>query len=185
MIPYCILAIEDDSDRTFMTDLFLQYQRLMYHEILKITRDEISTEDVLQNTLVRLIDKIQKLRSFERNQLVNYIISASKNSAYYYLRQQKHQTAFSFDDCIDYPDVEHDRHATEEFLIRAEELNCLFQIWPQLDERSRYLLEGRYILELSMEEMAQALDIQVASIRMALTRARKAALRLLEKEVNA
>ena len=32
MIPYCILVIEDDDDRAFMEQLFVDYHRLMYHE---------------------------------------------------------------------------------------------------------------------------------------------------------
>ena len=30
MIPFVILAIEDDDDREFMKAFFLQYERLMY-----------------------------------------------------------------------------------------------------------------------------------------------------------
>ena len=29
MIPYCILVIEDDDDRAFMEQLFVDYHRLM------------------------------------------------------------------------------------------------------------------------------------------------------------
>ena len=29
MIPYCILVIEDDDDRTFMEQLFVDYHRLI------------------------------------------------------------------------------------------------------------------------------------------------------------
>ena len=29
MIPYCILVIEDDDDRAFMEQLFVEYHRLM------------------------------------------------------------------------------------------------------------------------------------------------------------
>lgn len=33
MIPYYILAIEDETDRAYMTALFFQYQKLMYSTI--------------------------------------------------------------------------------------------------------------------------------------------------------
>lgn len=35
MIPYYILAIEDETDRAYMTALFFQYQKLMYSTIQK------------------------------------------------------------------------------------------------------------------------------------------------------
>lgn len=37
MIPYYILAIEDETDRAYMTALFFQYQKLMYSTIQKVT----------------------------------------------------------------------------------------------------------------------------------------------------
>ena len=53
MIPYCILVIEDDDDRAFMEQLFVDYHRLMYHEIFKLVHDQWAAEDVMQSTLVR------------------------------------------------------------------------------------------------------------------------------------
>lgn len=186
MIPYCILVIEDDDDREFMTNLFLEYQRLMYSEIYKIVRDIWSTEDIMQSTLVKLIDKIPLLRSFDRNHLVNYVISASKNTAINHLKKEKRVTVFSFDDCLDSPA---DLYSTplEDRLEQLElenNLNRLHQIWPDLDERSKFLLEGRYILKKTPEEMARDLDIKVASLRMALTRAKRSAKKLMISELS-
>ena len=48
MIPYCIAAIQDESDREFMTRVFLQYQRLMYQRILLIVNNKWDADDVLQ-----------------------------------------------------------------------------------------------------------------------------------------
>lgn len=177
MIPYCILVIEDEDDRDFMRQLFENYQRLMYHEIAQIAHDRWTVEDVMQSTLVKLIDKIPLLRSFDRNRLVNYIISAAKNTAINHLQQENRITVFSFDDSLDPPA---DLSATplderlEQIQLEAD-LHRLHEIWPTLDERSRFLLEGRYILKKTPEEMAGDLNIQVASLRMALTRARRTA----------
>lgn len=41
MIPYYILAIEDETDRAYMTALFFQYQKLMYSTIQKVTNDHL------------------------------------------------------------------------------------------------------------------------------------------------
>ena len=60
MLPICILAIRDDDDRAYMTRLFVKYQRLMYRTIYDILGDKWATEDVLQTTLLRLIDRSRK-----------------------------------------------------------------------------------------------------------------------------
>ena len=70
-----------------------------------------------------------------------------------------------------------------EFLhISKEEIDELVRRRPQLDAKSKYLLEGKYILGESDEVMAEELSIKPASVRMALTRARQCAYQLLTKE---
>jgi len=180
MIPALILAIENDQDREFMARLYEKYNRLMYSEIYKILEDHWHTEDVMHNTIVRLIDKVGELRSKDRNHLVNYIISTCKNQAYNYIRDNKKHNGYSFDDCFDLPDKEHGRDAMEMKLIHVEDLRQLTVIWDQLDERSRHVLEGYYILEKSMPQLAEELNIKPESMRMVLTRARKIAFALME-----
>ena len=78
------------------------------------------------------------------------------------------------------PIVEH--RQMEELLISKEEIDELVRRWPQLDAKSKYLLEGKYILGKSDEALAEELSIKPASVRMALTRARQCAYQLLTKE---
>lgn len=51
MVPFCILAIENEDDREFMTRLYLDYSRLMQQQITKIVQDEWAAEDLMQTTL--------------------------------------------------------------------------------------------------------------------------------------
>lgn len=128
MLPICILAIRDDDDRAYMTRLFVKYQRLMYRTIYDILGDKWATEDVLQTTLLRLIDHLDTLRRLE--------------------------------------------------------LDALAQVWPRLDENTRWLLEARYILDYSDGELARELGVKPDSVRMALTQARRKARRLMESQHN-
>lgn len=80
------------------------------------------------------------------------------------------------------PIVEH--RQMEDLLISKEEIEELVRRWPQLDAKSKYLLEGKYILGKSDEVMTEELSIKPASVRMALTRARQCAYQLLTKELT-
>ena len=185
MIPYCILVIEDDDDREFMSALFTNYNRLMYQEIYRILHDVWATEDVMQTTIEKLIDKLPELRTKDRDHLVNYIIAASRNHAKNYLRDHSRYILLSFEDEINLPDTEHSSDEIDLRLIKENHLDVLVRVWPRLDERSRFLLEGRYLLEKTLQELAQELDIKPDSVRMALTRARKAAYQLITNELEA
>lgn len=182
MIPFCILVIEDDDDRDFMTALFIDYQRLLYSEIYAILQDSWNTEDVLQATLVKLIDKIPEPREKERPRLVSYIVAAAKNTAYNFLRAQKKTAPLAFEDYMEEAEKSSEHRQIEAQFIAKEELDELKRKWPQLDSHSKYLLEGKYILGKSDEVLAEELSIKTDSVRMALTRARQCAYQLLSKD---
>ena len=56
MLPICILTIQDEDDRAYMSRLFVQYHRLMYQCTYEVLDDKWATEDAVQTTLLRLID---------------------------------------------------------------------------------------------------------------------------------
>ena len=77
MLPVVILAIEDESDRAFMTQIYLDHERIMYAEMLKMSDNRGIMDDVFQESLIRLIDKIDVLRRLDERKRVNYIIWVS------------------------------------------------------------------------------------------------------------
>ena len=77
-----------------------------------------------------------------------------------------------------------ERRQMEEYMISKDEIDELVRRWPKLDDRSKMLLEGKYILGKSDEVLAEELSIKPASVRMALTRARQCAYQLLTKELT-
>ena len=174
MLPICILAIRDDDDRAYMTRLFVKYQRLMYRTIYDILVDKWATEDVLQTTLLRLIDHLDTLRRLEPEGLAGYIAAACRHTAYNVLRHNRRHPQVPLEDA---PDM-------DELLSRRVELNALARVWPRLDEDTRWLLEARYILDYSDSELAREMGVKPTSVRMALTRARKKARAMLRPELE-
>lgn len=186
MIPFYILAIEDDDDREFMTHIYHQYQRLIYQTTYQVTKDTWAAEDVMQETFLRLIDKIPLLRSQTRDRQVNYIITAATHTAYNYLRKHKNVVIFTFDENMDTP-LSLAPDPIEDYLEQQsiqDDWDSLRRAWPKLDRRSQYLLEGTYILEKSAEEIAKDLGIKASSTRMALTRAKRKARELISEEMQ-
>ena len=184
MIPVYILAIEDESDREYMTWLYCQYEKLMFSTIRKYTNDSWLIDDIMQNTLEKLMRKISLLKSLNRDRLISYIISSCKNNAFIILRYQStHSSA-------DYTDTDFNTYSTDNIsiiearILHEEELSYLVRIWPLLAPRNQYILRAKYILEKSSSEIAHELRIKPESVRMALTRARKEAYILIEREMK-
>lgn len=89
MLPVVILAIEDESDRAFMTQIYLDHERIMYAEMLKMSDNRGIMDDVFQESLIRLIDKIDVLRRLDERKRVNYIITTVRNQMRNYRRDHK------------------------------------------------------------------------------------------------
>lgn len=176
MLPLIIMAIEDEDDKAFMTWLYLQYRRLIYSEVRKIVGNTDEAEDLLQTVVEKLIGKLPLLRELERDKLVNYIISAAKNTAYNYLRGRKPE--------VPWEDQEESLPASapEEQVIAQEDLLALARVWPELDERTQYLLTAKYILKKSGREIAGDLNMPPDNVRMALVRARRRARAAMRQE---
>ena len=184
IMPAVILAIQDESDRTYMEWIFQTYHRLMYHYIMEVLHDSWQADDVMQESVVKLIHKIDVLRRPSESKRRNYIITTAKNTAISYLRRESIRKGIAYDDwakdCIGTQSEED----PEALVLRQEEMEALQLIWDDLDERSRYLLSSRYILEQSFEEMARELGVTAGSARMLLTRAKRAALALIENHAR-
>ena len=112
-----------------------------------------------------------------------YVVATAKNNAKNHVRDAQRSRAYSLDDeAFDLSETISDGTDVEQIIISKEQLNDLSSVWNQLDEASRLLLEGKYILKMDDAELAKMLDAKPASIRMMLTRARRRALKLMQEK---
>lgn len=177
-----IEEIEDRGDQAFMLWLYQEFSPLICSTARKYVPGREKYEDIIQEALLRLIEKVSVLRSMERYTLVYYVSVTVKNTALNYLRKQKAIDKH----CVPWggsgdgiaagaPDL-------EEAIMLKELANRLRGIWGRLTEEERCLLEGKYLLEQNDRELARQLNCQPGSVRMKLTRARRRARQLMTEE---
>ena len=167
MIPICILAIEDPDDREFMTTLYGKCERILYNTTIKITNNYWDAQDVVQSVLVKIIhNKIPLLRSLPERKQFNYLITACHNEAVNCVKKRQNQS-------YDFPDSENDSFISDipddapsldEILLSQEEQQLFLKAWETLDERTKYFLNARYILEQSVSEIAEELHTSQAQV---------------------
>ena len=183
MIPAIILAIENEDDRALMTNLFEDHSRAIYRRILFVVQDPWAADDLMQVTLERLIDTIDVLRGKEGPALAAYVSAAAYHTALNYLRDKHRLGEVALDEDLDAPAAQTGR-SVEQQIILTEDLSCLKRVWPKLDQRSRDLLRDRFFLKKPTAQMAREWRMKPSALRMALTRAKRKALRLLEEDAN-
>lgn len=182
LVPLSILAIENETDRDFMEQVYTSYKRLMYYEIGFVTDDPWAKEGILQTTIIQLINNISTIRSMPSKLLANYVATSARNTALTYVRNYSRRKEILTEglDTEDYPD-EWDNDPLS-FIVNAENLHFLLDAWNELDEKSRFLLNSRYIQNKSFAEIASELQVKPDSARMALTRARRTAYNIFNRK---
>ena len=159
----------------------LPYHPLMYATIRKVIHDQWTCEDVLQESVRKFIDHIPQLREMDAASRTNYIVVACRYNA---IEEEKRQRRAPFPVGNGVIDIaSRDAEDPERQILLLDDADVLWRIWPQLDSRTRQLLEDKYILNMSDAEIASALGVKPSSVRMLLTRARSKARKAIEKKM--
>lgn len=180
MITLITGTTSNNNDREFILKLYCDYNRLMYFVASKCLSDHFTCEEVVQDTVLKLILKIPLLRTLDEKALAAYVSVAVRNTAYSQLRKQsKEQKIFlPWNEEMEYilaQDV-----SPEENLILLEQKHAFMRIWQELEQEDRFLLEGRYILRYTDRELAEGIGCQPNSVRMKLTRTRRKVLKQMK-----
>lgn len=183
MFAFVLSLVDEESDKEYITKIYYDYSRLMNYVASGFTSSIDEREEIIQESLIRLINKIDTIRELERKALVSYIAVTVKHTSINYLRKKTgsdKQVLSLYNDCVE--DVSTTAASIDERIILKDQLDKLSKIWPELSETDRFLLEGKYICGYTNREMADTLGCKEDSIRMKLTRARRNALKQLTKE---
>ena len=174
MIPIVIMAIEDESDRDYITGLFLKNERGMYVMALKIVKEHHTACDMLSEACLKMIEKSGYLREISVQKQTPYILSIVKNTSLMYLRQRRSENSYLVDDerILDCTPASQDN--LDAALISEAESQVICQALKRLKPRERDLLEMKYFSQLDDEKISRQLKISRNSVRYYLTLARRA-----------
>jgi len=181
MLAFICVLPEEPGDRAFMLDLYQRFQRLMFSTAQKYGRKNDFPEEVVQESLVKLIGKVDLLRELSPRALASYVTAVTRNTAVDCIRSRERRNAASLDDEA-FRELEAPLIPLDEFMGDKERGKRLADALGRLSDTDRALLEGKYLLEYPDEVLAGQLGCQPGSLRAKLTRARRRAFKVLEGE---
>lgn len=185
MIGLLITQLDDD-DKAFMLDLYKNYYNLARKTIYSITHNNENIEDLIDDAFIKLIENISKIRTLDCCRTTSYVVYTFRSVAINYLKHndvEKKHIYYTENMNLTEDDLGSEDNI-EERLVQQEELALLTIIFSKLPQSQKDLLYYKYILEMSDKDIAEILGIAPASVRQYLTRARRNAKRLIEKEKN-
>ena len=174
MISCAINSLEDENDRDFIIQLYQEFKYIMLSTAKKYVSNPEDQEDIVQESIIKLIEKVDLLRSKERCVLAAYVVFTVRNKAKNYLRHASVEKAH-----FDEMDESMEYQALDDLMVLKERTILIEDVLKQLSDDERTLLIGKYVLGDSDEELGKQLNCKPASVRMKLTRARRKALAMM------
>lgn len=173
VMPYVIMMIESDEDRSYMEWLYEQHHRLMLSTAWKYTSDQFEVEDIVSDSIVALLKKIDQLRLMERNALRLYIVSTVRNTSINHFKKKKgldERFVLAGDELVSQiaePDGMMNR------IVLHDELLATIRVIHTLSPKEQAVLRMKCLDGMSNDAISEATGLANESIRKYLSRARE------------
>lgn len=171
-----VRAIQEGDVLAYET-LIKRYQHGLFFFVLRIVHDDAIASDVVQNSLVKvyeIIDRIDTKKKFS-----TFVFEIAKNAAISELRKRKHD--ISLEEIVDFAEEE----SFVEELYQADLENQVRNIVKHLPPKYRAVITLYYFEELSYEEIGRKLRLPINTVRTHLKRAKEQLKKLLQPYENA
>lgn len=170
------------ADQRFFEQFYTEYRKLLYYFSSHFVASSDDREDLVHDTLVRLMDYVPSLRRLypNSNKVANYIFQTMQSVYVDYLRknQPEKEIVFSSDELELLGEIN---------IMEPAILTGISAKWDamllkeKLKDKEWLLLSGKYMIGYTDEELGQLCNCSTDSVRMALSRARKKAKTILNR----
>ena len=170
--------VENEKDLSKFQRIYDQYKNMMYWVAYDITKNTHDAEDVVQLSLIKLIDILYRIEEEEigRSRCKNLLITITKNTAIDHLRKASH-APIPFE-TVEKPDTS---RSAEDLYIETEDYKKLIQCIDKLDEKYTEVLRLRLLHHLNARETAKILNISEFNVNTRLLRAKRLLAELLRE----
>lgn len=173
---FFLSLISDEEGKNKFISIYEKYRILIYKICIKITADNFSCEDAMQNTFVRIANNIDKIYGIPENEQKVYIAAIAKNCAIDIL---KDENRFASESLNSNHEFQSSKNLQDEY-ISNEQYKKLVSYINEMDKTYRDVLILSLICELSPKEIAVALNRSVPTVRTQLARGKS----LMEKKLK-
>ena len=88
MLLLLLSTIENDDDKAFMLSLYQDYYALVRSTVYKVMRCDRDIDDLVEDTFVKLIEKISLLRTFDCCKTASYVVYTTRSVTINFIRHR-------------------------------------------------------------------------------------------------
>ena len=153
------------KDKAGMEHLYENYTDALYGVILKIVRKADVAEDILQETFVKIWNKIESYSS-EKGRLYTWMLNIARNASIDYTRSKEYKKSTK----VQSMDFAVHNQTDKRNTIQEDEIG-MRELVKNLDPKCKALIDRVYFEGFTQQEVADELGIPLGTVK---TRIRKA-----------
>ena len=172
ILPIAILAMPSGEDRDFMETLYREHYRVMLATAKRYCSEEADIDDLISESCLRLMDRIDQLRKIENAQRRSFVIATVRAAAYARkIKLMRDARMFAQEKSVEEYEIK--KREVDRKISIFDELDSVMEAVKRLPEKERYVLQMKFQMEMHDEEIAIETGLSEASVRKYVQRARE------------
>lgn len=179
-----ITAINDENERSFVEELYIKHNKVMWRYALHLTQNKDEADELIQISFEKIIKSIDAVKKINCCKMGAYMVSIVRNSYNtMLLKKYREKEEIEFTDMNELSDSE--ANDDYESILESSSTSDILSVLEHMPDKYKTVLKLKYIYEFDDGQIARTIDVQPNSIRMYNTRAlRMLAERLKGSESN-
>lgn len=167
---YLLDMIDSADNLSKFQQIYEKYKNTMYYVAFDITKNSHDAEDIVQLSLLKLIDILYKIEEddISKPRCKNLMITITKNTAIDHLRKIDASPV-----PYEHIDFTESSRSSEELYIEAEDYQTLIKCIDEMEDKYRDVLRLRILHGLNAKETAKILNTNEFNVNTRLMRAKK------------
>ena len=176
------MSRENSPDNVFLNDLFQKYKKLVMYIAIQYTNTPEDREDLFQTIWLKIVQHSDTLRVVQDTKLPAYIGVLAKNTAINYTKHEELIRRLCSEDTDSALAGESSHRSVEDAILFLERRDHLSQAMARLQTTDRLLLEEKFFLDMSNQEIAAGIGCREKIVSMKIFRAKQRLLKILREE---
>lgn len=170
MLIFLLAALESEEDRREFAVIYEQHHARLENAAMRILKNQTDAEDAVQNAFMQVIRHFEKISEISCKDLPFWLISIVKNEALMILRKSRNIVPLE------------DWDGFEKSISDTSEYMALVELFRQLPETYRAVLEMKILIGYTDKEIASRLGISETAVSSRASRGRSLLRKLVEGE---
>ena len=179
MIFFIITISADDKELIYT--LFKNNNKFFYYIANNILHNQHNSEDVLQDTFVKISENIERIKAMNPSQQISFCVIIVKNLSLNKLRDEKHTVTSEGNNLLNEYSA-YNNASVDEKLIKEEKIHEIKKLIDLLPESDKKLLHLKWGMKMNYKEVANILNISEETAKKRGQRIIKKVKKLYEEE---